>query len=380
MKTMLRFPLAQAVTAILAILSSATSLMADEPAENAAKSDLESINADLELVVQNAYELQYARLATSAARFIGVEVSPPDDVLRSHLGLAEGKGLVVTSVTEAGPAAQAGIQVNDVLVSVGDEEFDGVEKLRQLLEASQEKPVSIGFIRGGQRQKVEMTPREPVELVRQFVAMGIVNEQVNAEEPRYYLGVGLAGADDALRSHLGVAAGVGLVVMGVESNTPAAKAGLMTNDLLLKLDGKPLKTIEELSAQLQEIKDKPVVLELLRHGKPASLTVTPERRPQGVVLRALEGPLATVVVGTSGQEVYLTPQFTKLAFEINDAGSLLASHILAAAGHQPAAHAALAAQAHALAEQAKQLQAAIEALQATINAQGQPPKSEEPGK
>lgn len=379
MKTMLRFPLAQTAAVMLAVISSAASLMADDPAENAVKSDVEKIKADLELSVQNAYELQYTRLATSAAGFIGVEVSPPDDVLRSHLGLAEGKGLVVTSVTEGGPAAQAGIQVNDVLVSVGDEEFDGVEKLRQLLEASQDKPVSIGFIRGGQRQKVEVTPHvATAAAVQNYLRLNVL---AGAEGPKYWLGVGLAGADDALRSHLGVAAGEGLVVTGVDSNTPAAKAGLMTNDLLVKLDGKPLKTIEELSAQLQEIKDKPVALELLRRGKPASLTVTPELRPQGEALLRWFVPSGVVVERTPEQAIYFTdPHSAKLAFESNDAGSLFASQLLAAAVHQPAAHTALAAQAQALAEQAKQLQAAIETLQATINAQGQPPKSEEPGK
>lgn len=366
MKTTFQFPLVRAAVAIIAVLSAGASLSADEPAENAVQSEAEKAAKKTERRLQDLqvlYDVQYAQLATSAAAFIGVEVSPPDDVLRSHLGLTEGKGLVVTSVGGGGPAAQAGIQVNDVLTAVGGEEIDGVEKLRQLLEASKEKPVSVASIRAGQRQTVELTPRATAPAAQNHLKPDAVAQ---VEEPKYWLGVGLASADDALRSHLGIAVGEGLVVTGVENDSPAAKAGLMTNDLLLKLDGKPLKTIEELSTHLQEIKDKSVTLNLLRRGKPASLTVTAELRPQR----------EWFVV----EPVYFS-DLRVANFSLDDnVGTLAASRLLEAARNQPEAQAVLTAQTSALLEQAKQLQAAIETLQATINLQSQPSKSEEPSK
>lgn len=199
--------------------------------------------------------------------WIGAEVAQVDDVLRSHLGLCDGKGLVVTSISDGGPAAKAGVQQFDVLVTVGGEEVAGVEALRKSLEASADKAIALGLIRGGKKKSVEVVPHSTAPVAH------VVNEL--SLESRFWLGLGLAAADDALRVQLGVPGGEGLVVTSIENDSPAAKAGVMVNDVLLKLDGKALTTTEALDEQLQTIADKSAPLELLRHGKPAMLTVTP---------------------------------------------------------------------------------------------------------
>ena len=203
---------------------------------------------------------------------IGVELAPVGDVLRSHLGLGEGQGFIVTAVSDDSPAAKAGVQKNDVLITIGNDEIANVEGFHQSLAASAEKPVTIGLIRSGKKQSLEVTPRDSA--VQRGLAW-IARQQV--EDPKFWLGVGLTAVDDTLRSQLSLAAGEGLVVTNVEADSPAAKAGVMVNDLLLKLEGKALTTIEALSEQLQAIADKTVPLDLLRRGKPATLSVTPEK-------------------------------------------------------------------------------------------------------
>jgi len=373
METKFRFSFAKAPFAMLVVLLTVSSLAADESAENAAQKDLKEVAEDLERQLQDLrmqerlrahYDVQYAQLATSGEAFIGVQVSAPDEVLRSHLGLAEGRGLVVTSVADGGPAAQGGIKINDVLIAVGDEELDGADKLRQLLEASKDKPVSIAFIRAGQRQKVELTPHAgAIDLAVEFLTLQ--NATAIAEKPMYWLGVGLAGADDSLRSHLGIAAGEGLIVTGIENDSPAAKAGLMANDLLLKLDGKPLKSIEELSAQLQEIKDKSVSLELLRRGKPASLTVNPELRPRFDEAMKLA--------------VDLAHDNAVITFALSQDAKVLAEQTVIGRFEKAASaveQAELSAKVNELVAQSKQLQDSLEALQAAIEPKDQPPQSD----
>ncbi|HET6879845.1 MAG TPA: PDZ domain-containing protein, partial [Pirellulales bacterium] len=200
---------------------------------------------------------------------LGADVSQVDDILRSHLGLDEGKGLVVRSVADDGPAAKAGIQKNDVLVTAAEQEITGLDAFRKMLETSPDRPLAIGLIRAGKKQSVEVTPRAATR-----VEIAIDRDNGLAAEPKYWLGLGLASADDTLRSQLSVPAEEGLVVTSIEEGSPAAQAGVMVNDVLLQLDGKGLTTIEALSEQLQSIADKSAPLKLLRRGKPAMLTVT----------------------------------------------------------------------------------------------------------
>jgi S1-C subfamily serine protease len=60
-----------------------------------------------------------------------------------------------------------------------------------------------------------------------------------SQSSRLWIGVTVAPADDTLRSQLRLPAKRGLVVTKVESDAPAAKAGLLVSDVLVEFGGKP---------------------------------------------------------------------------------------------------------------------------------------------
>ena len=240
---------------------------------------------------------------------IGIDTVAVDEILRSHLGLKDGKGVIVSKVIEDSPAAKAGIQKNDVLIGVAETEITGTEGLEKLIQERGEKLTTLSLIRSGKALSVEITPRPA-----QPVAPELIAKVDSLVVQKYWLGLGLAAADDALRSHLMIPAGEGLVVTHVEDAGPAKKAGVMVNDLLLKLDGKPLTTVETVVAQLQDIAGKSVALELLRGGKTAMLTVTPDNREQSVTSSISGQFLANQIIlydvttttgGTNALQVFL---------------------------------------------------------------------------
>ena len=281
---------------------------------------------------------------------LGADVAQVDDVLRSHLGLADGKGLVVSAVADDGPAAKAGIQKNDVLTTIGGEEISDLDAFRKSLEAAAGKPIAIGLIRAGKKQSIELIPIAPV--------IADLDLSAAIAQPKYWLGVGLACADDALRSQLSLPAGEGLVVTHVEEKSPAAEAGIMVNDLLLQIDGKPLTTIEALTEQQQAIADKPVELRLLRRGQPATLTVTAALHTEAasVNLRFLQGNFRNLY---SVNVIYPVADINGSAFEVR--------------GERPD----VAKQLSDLEAQLKQMEASLAALRAAIGPAAQPAQSSE---
>jgi C-terminal processing protease CtpA/Prc len=82
------------------------------------------------------------------------------------------------------------------------------------------------------------------------------------------LGLTLAPVDKTLRAQLELPEGEGWVVAYVEPDTPAAKAGLKVNDILLDMDGKPLKTA---NVRVQLLMGKPATLHIIRKGKRMSI-------------------------------------------------------------------------------------------------------------
>jgi serine protease Do len=198
---------------------------------------------------------------------LGFEVEAIAAPLRAQLGLPEGEGVVVASVVSESDAAKAGLQQYDVLQTIDDAPIAGPEMLHESIGKEPGKKL----LRQGKPLTIEITgPAVAAQTWLQGYSLLL------PVESRYRIGVTLAEADDVLRSQLRLAAGEGLVVTDVVADSPAANAGVQRHDVLIKLDGKRLSTVESLNDQVQEIKDRAVTLELLRRGMETCCELTPQ--------------------------------------------------------------------------------------------------------
>lgn len=92
--------------------------------------------------------------------------------------------------------------------------------------------------------------------------------------PRGYLGVGLQPVrlDAALQETLGQQ--TGLMLMSVEANGPAAQGGLLQGDVLVTLDGAPVRQLDELQALLSsERAGKVAPIRIVRAGSVQEMNV-----------------------------------------------------------------------------------------------------------
>jgi membrane-associated protease RseP (regulator of RpoE activity) len=99
----------------------------------------------------------------------------------------------------------------------------------------------------------------------------------------YWLGIGFRPLGEALRAQLALPEGQGLLVEQVMPETPAARSELKRHDIVLKADGKPLGGIQDLIDAVDAAKDGELPLEIIRGGKPMTIKVKPEKRPEGPV-------------------------------------------------------------------------------------------------
>jgi serine protease DegQ len=93
---------------------------------------------------------------------------------------------------------------------------------------------------------------------------------------RGYLGVRSQGAEisGAAQTALKREQATGLVLIGIEKDSPAEAAGLMVGDIIVAIDGQPVRDHDELFARLSgDVIDKSTPVEVLRGGQPHSLSV-----------------------------------------------------------------------------------------------------------
>ena len=88
---------------------------------------------------------------------IGITMAEPGESLREHFGLAEGEGILIASVSDGTPAAQAGLRPHDVIVRIDGQKPATPERLRELLRSR--KPgdtLTLTVLQAGQKKDVEI--------------------------------------------------------------------------------------------------------------------------------------------------------------------------------------------------------------------------------
>jgi len=151
---------------------------------------------------------------------------------------------VIGHVLPNTPAAQAGIRAGDRVL-----EFDGIKNpvwqdvvMKEL--ASAKKTVAITVERRGQRIQTSITP--------------VLDER---------LGMGVAGWVEEAEIQIGA----------VTSGMPAEKAGLKPGDVLLSVDGTPIRSRFKLQEIIRASGGKPVTLETVRNKQRRSVVVHPQK-------------------------------------------------------------------------------------------------------
>ncbi len=102
--------------------------------------------------------------------------------------------------------------------------------------------------------------------------------------PQGYLGVGLQPVrlPDALRQSLQRSEKTAAMVLEVEPEGPAHKAGIIIGDILVALAGSPVARLEDVHAQLRgEAIGKPLALKFVRGGAAQEVNIVVGERPRG---------------------------------------------------------------------------------------------------
>ena len=80
--------------------------------------------------------------------------------LADYFGVTSGRGVLVTAVSDNGPAAQAGIKAGDVITAVDGEEVDSPGDVSRVIGRKKEGDVTLTVIRNRSQQTFRVTPRQ----------------------------------------------------------------------------------------------------------------------------------------------------------------------------------------------------------------------------
>jgi serine protease Do len=166
--------------------------------------------------------------------WIGVQIQTVTPDIADSMGLKQATGALVSEPQKNSPAAAAGVQSGDVIVSVDDTPIhDARELARKIGTMAPGATVKLGTIHNGQDKTVSLTlgtlPNDKVASNDQDTQRDVPD----AEVPK--LGLTLAPADKN-------SGGSGVVVTAVADGGVAAEHGFQVGDVILDVGGKSVST------------------------------------------------------------------------------------------------------------------------------------------
>jgi serine protease DegQ len=195
---------------------------------------------------------QIIETGTVRRGLLGVNIQDVTPDIAATLELPGNSGALVSQVNPDSAAERAGIQIEDVIVSINGARLRDSGSLRNaigLLPPGEE--VTVGLIRGGREQTVKAVLGE----LEQTAAATAVPEQ--EEEPA--LDAVFEGAEIVESSPSGVP---GLLVARVDPGSPAAERGLRPGDIITKVNRVRVRSMPEALAIMQGA--RAIILEIQR--------------------------------------------------------------------------------------------------------------------
>src|SRR5450830_1096840 len=210
--------------------------------------------------------------------WLGVRIQQVSDEIAESLSIKPARGALIAGIDDKGPAKPAGIEPGDVVVK-----FDGkdVKEMRDLPKIVAETPVGkdveVVIIRKGK----EETKTVKVDRLADEAKVAAEAKKDGADEKsvvKKTLGLDLTNLTDELRKKHKIKDKVkGVLIAGVDANSPAAEKRLAAGMVIAEVQQQPVANAAEMQQRIEKLK---------KDGKKAVvlLVVTPDGDPSFVAL------------------------------------------------------------------------------------------------
>jgi serine protease Do len=200
--------------------------------------------------------------------YLGVLIQKVTPELAESLGMEKSQGALVANVSKDGPADKSGVKVGDVIV-----EFDGKE-----IKDSGDLPIIVARTPIDKKVRMKVL-RDKKELTMNVAVGELKDEEVVASAPeKGEMGLTVQRLTPQIAESLGLEKAEGIVVSAVEPGSAADEAGIRRGDVIVEIDRKPIRNLEEYKKSIGTIRKGKGVLFLVRRGES---TLFLALRPQG---------------------------------------------------------------------------------------------------
>jgi len=174
--------------------------------------------------------------------WLGVYIKDVEPDVAKELGMSAPGGALISQVQEKSPAERAGLKPLDIILEVDGKKVTSANFLRNYISSSEVgKKVQLTLLRNEKRMEVTVTLGELPE-ERPVLARGSSGK---GESANGWMGITVEELTPQRAEELGYKGESGVVITKVEPDSPAARAGLTEDVLILEIGGMPVRSLAD---------------------------------------------------------------------------------------------------------------------------------------
>ncbi len=189
--------------------------------------------------------------------WLGVRIQTVTDEISESVGLEGSKGALVASVSEDGPAAEAGIAVGDIILSFDGQDITVMRRLPKLVaQTAIGREVEVVIFRKGERKTLKIKVGR-LEEGPATGEKGTPEKRGELQLPgrKSALGLTFSAMTDELRTRYRIDHAIdGVVITEVDPEGPAAEKELNAGDVIVEVTHEKVRSPADVNARLDALR------------------------------------------------------------------------------------------------------------------------------
>ena len=211
--------------------------------------------------------------------WLGVRIQQVTDEIAESLSIKPARGALIAGIDDKGPAKPAGIEPGDVVIKFDGKDIKEMRDLPKIVAETQVgKDVEVLIVRKGKEEKKTVKLGRLEETEKKVAAVTKKDDVEEKTVTKKALGLDLANLTDELRKKHKIKDKVkGVLITGVDANSPAAEKRLAPGMVIAEVQQQPVANAADLQKRVDQLK---------KDGKKAVvlLVVSPDGDPSFVAI------------------------------------------------------------------------------------------------
>jgi len=192
--------------------------------------------------------------------FLGIYMQDINEDLYEALNLQTRNGAIVSDIVDDSPASKSGLVEGDVIVSFEGKEISNGSELKNLVSSTDPgSRVKLGIYRDNKKKNIFVTLEEREDIVATTTNVnyefGLLLENPSEDLINKYK------LNEKNPSNI-----QGVIVTGVEDNSPAEEAGLQEGDIITRVGRKKIYSTKDFLSEMSKFDNESKVLFLVKRG------------------------------------------------------------------------------------------------------------------